>query len=403
MTAILLASFGTVVESGLGQSPPEKAQVTPLFGGYEDVRSGLVDVPDMVVGPTGIFLINGMDRKVMAFTLSGDFKLAWGGEGQGPGEFMMPTRIGLLGDSIWVVDPMARRVTFFNKGGAVLGTSRVRAPRLGGLLEAGDPWAILTDGSFVSEPRYNISPGYETDLPRVPFLLVSAEGVVLDTLAEYPTANRWWAISGESDPTGTGPRFVTPNPFAFRPTYGASGNGEFLAWAVDEVRSGSSRIVVNLLSVESGQRRVWRTPYSPKPVTEELVREVVIEKVAQLSEAPPFQMVPEARLTQWVRSGLPLPGHLPPVTAVVLSEDGESVWLRREMSVRQDVRWEVYDQAGVLLGGLSLPGAMTVHASFGGALWGSMPDSLGVPLIVRVDSPSFSGDAAAWRGGPPRS
>src|SRR5690606_13882612 len=51
------------------------------------------------------------DHVVRFFDADGEHLGEFGGDGSGPGEFDSPTRLGWIGDSLWVYDPGLRRVT----------------------------------------------------------------------------------------------------------------------------------------------------------------------------------------------------------------------------------------------------------------------------------------------------
>jgi hypothetical protein len=60
-----------------------------------------------------------------------------------------------------------------------------------------------------------------------------------------------------------------------------------------------------------------------------------------------------------VSAALFLPPTLPPVTGVMIGDDGVA-WIRRAVAVAGSVQWEVYEQSGELLGTLDLPSADVV-------------------------------------------
>lgn len=365
-------------------SARQQVSTTVLSGGFRDERASLMSVADLAVTELGILVLDGGTRQVLSLNRSGEVRGTWGRRGSGPGEFEWPLKIGRLGDSIWVVDGTLRRVTYFDEGGRVLRTTTLQSPQTGSQLNPVDPSSLLRNGLFLAVPRYSLQAGFERAVPQVPLLLVSSQGNTLDSLAWYPTAHRWWAIS-DPHAGGSGARLTTPNPLSVPPTFDASSDGAFVAWTTYDETRGRDEIAVTLLAVGSGMRHTWRIRYTPIVVDEALVERVVGEKVATLEDArTAFGGVTAARLRQWARSSLTYPETLPPVTSVVVDLSGKCVWLRREVGVGDWVVWEAYDKAGTQLHRLSLSAKLKVHEAKPDTLWGVLPDSLDVPRVVRI-------------------
>lgn len=358
--------------TGAGQ---QEADVVPLAGGADATDVVLTAVRGMVVHDDGILLL---DRHggVVSLSHGGELEAVWGRTGQGPGEFRTPARIGLIGDSIWVADPALNRVTFFDRSGTPLSTSDRRSPALGSGLDPGLPATILVDGSFLATPRYDIDRAID-QTTGIPLLLVTRRGRV-DTLAFQEAARQWWRIPFR------GSVLTTASPFATLSLHDASASGEHLAWVID--RGGS--FVVSVLDVAAGGIATFSVAYEPQLVTDALIDRLVADRVGAIMADFGTLIGSRQRLATAAHQSIPQPDHLPPVTAVVVAADGASVWLRREATSTDEVRWEHYRRDGVELGRIVLPVAVEVHSAWSGSLWGTVPDALDVPVIVRIDTKS---------------
>lgn len=71
-------------------------------------------ITDVAVLPSGeILAVDGQYRTLSAFTASGDPLVEAGGEGRGPGDFVYPSAVGVMGDEVLVLDAGAMRVERF--------------------------------------------------------------------------------------------------------------------------------------------------------------------------------------------------------------------------------------------------------------------------------------------------
>lgn len=83
-----------------------------------------------------------------------------------------------------------------------------------------------------------------------------------------------------------------------------------------------------------------------------------------------------------LRDALDLPAHLPPVTRVLRSADGE-IWLRREQDLREEWRWTVLDADGRPAREVRAPRRLALHVLETARVWGVLTDDYDVPWVVR--------------------
>jgi hypothetical protein len=142
------------------------------------------------------------DSELLVFSSSGELLRRIGGPGDGPGEFSFVGGFGLLGDTIWVHDWVARRLTYLSLDGAQLQITpfvRRDLASLRGLLplplrERADefslmwPDALSPDGSAIAL----VSPWLRSDrggtTPVLPLVAVGRDLQPLRLLALLPTS-----------------------------------------------------------------------------------------------------------------------------------------------------------------------------------------------------------------------
>ena len=70
-----------------------------------------------VLADGGFIVVSGQDRQIHRFDAGGRLRFSAGREGRGPGEFVAPQTARVTGDSVWVWDLLARRLTVFGPTG----------------------------------------------------------------------------------------------------------------------------------------------------------------------------------------------------------------------------------------------------------------------------------------------
>ena len=83
-----------------------------------------------------------------------------------------------------------------------------------------------------------------------------------------------------------------------------------------------------------------------------------------------------------VREALFLPTHYPPVSAVLIADDG-SVWIGREALPVSPLVWNVLSPDGEWIANLTTPEGFDLRAISGNQVWGLTQDELDVPYVVR--------------------
>ena len=103
-----------------------------------EAKIGSIDDPDhifnpilrMALGPDGLlYTLHEGEGTIRRWTADGAPAGTLGRKGEGPGEFQYPCGVGFFGDSLWVWDFLASRVSYFDLEGAFVGSASVRAAR----------------------------------------------------------------------------------------------------------------------------------------------------------------------------------------------------------------------------------------------------------------------------------
>ena len=109
----------------------------------------LSTIQALVASPNGtVFVAGAGDAAIHRLAPSGEYDGVIGREGDGPGEFRVPPRIGVEDDVLWALDRLARRTTRFSLSGRVLDATRVPPVVSGEGLQMA-PIALLEGGRAV--------------------------------------------------------------------------------------------------------------------------------------------------------------------------------------------------------------------------------------------------------------
>ncbi len=151
-----------------------------------EIRVGSVDDPDyafgpivdLVPGPDGLlYTMHWGEGTIRRWNPDGTLAGSVGRKGGGPGEFETPLGMGFFGDSLWVWDIDAYRVSYFDLEGAFLGSVSPKID-IGGSMEESPPRpdTPLRDGTFIG-----VSPAWSDGIARgtlteTPYVHMDADG-----------------------------------------------------------------------------------------------------------------------------------------------------------------------------------------------------------------------------------
>jgi hypothetical protein len=314
--------------------------------------------------------------EVLVFDRDGQPLRRIGRRGAGPGEFEQVRSIGVRGDTLWVMDQLQARISYFGADGRLLSTFRLPPAMDARSARPIRSVSVLADGSVLGLPDL---PAYEPGGPLLqplPLLVYRPNGT-LDTLAVMkgmPNLIRFTTPAGSQSAVLRSPRnndrwAAAPDGSFIVVVSAVEVNGRIGAYTVEAIRPSGQRIF----------RR--RFEHAPVPVAaEEQDRTLAGFANDLVSRGVPSR----AAALRQARELLPLPQHRLAVGHVFIDAD-HRIWLSR---------WDLVDRLLVLDGAT---GAEVAHALLpedelprsgadaarGGTAWMMKRDMYGVLQLVR--------------------
>lgn len=359
-----------------GAQLPERVLVEEWRLGGPDGRgpAAFSSEPSVVIDRLGRLYTRGQrDSEISVLDSAGRFVRTIGRRGQGPGEFVMISRHGFIGDTLWVSNAQNASVSIFDPNGDHLATRRVivelaerfAAPIGISALLANDRALVIPSGALVgTHSRVD-----------VPVLLGDREMRSRDTLFRVLRPEHLFVA-------GVGTFWWVP--VAMPPVIDVAPDGSGLL-VVDWKRD-SDQVQVRRFTSD-GKIRWSRMLVLPSPSMGARIRDSIIARATQMAtgqiEAAKRRgtVSPNVSTRSLLERSLDLPDRYPPVTDAVLGTDG-TVWLHRGGSGPTE-RWVVIDSIGSPIFEVVSPIRLTVQAASRGAAWGTFSDEDGFPYLVR--------------------
>ncbi len=360
-----------ISESEITRAPPvaldEVVRIGTLDGPEETQFFQIVDAVE--VGRE-IYILDRGNHAVRVFGTDGQFLRAFGGEGDGPGEFMRPSSIAIIRDTVSVI---GARLTMLDRQGNVLATGpgRVFADTgyLSHTLATNKAWM----GTWITQKFQQVPRGSPfRDIATV--YQVDPLGAALGpSLFSYELAEA--RLAGEAG------WHINPY-FQASPTHaiGPDGNIYFTpgdAYLIDVIDGGTGRLV----------RRI-KGDLSLLPVTDELVERALQAERDQYADYPPGSEMSMYAAVIDQKAGLESPPTLPVFGWMYVSESGWLLALRQDLdedpvnSGNESV-WDLFDPDGELRGRLRLSPEHRVLALTDDGLLAVLRDDMDVQSLVR--------------------
>jgi hypothetical protein len=353
----------------------------------EELRIGSIDeenytfgrVVGIEVDPQGNIAVNQAQlREVRIYSPEGQYLRTVGSEGSGPGQFRSVGRMGFRGDSMWVADSPQSRITMFSPEGEVLNTLAVRGPRIEGISRGPASVAVLAgDGSLVAFA----APVDSTETYMYPLIRLDRSGreiVRFGALRYSPPM----VMKGEVD--GRVQAYITNWPTSQTGLWDPAPKGEVVVVDRPVPTSGAqSTFRVQRFGVDGTPVLDVNVPYTPQEIPAPTLDSLYTTGFGVLpggSEA--IYQVPQSINDEYLRQMRANVRYDVPVTAMEVGHDG-TIWLQRENLGRKNVRWNVLDPEGKLIGEFTVPSNLTIFETERGKVWGVITDELDVSYIVR--------------------
>lgn len=345
----------------------------------------LTRIEQLVPGADGsVFLLDARTESVLTFDSAGVFRGRIGRRGEGPGEFLNPWRLGLLGDTLWVVDGGRPRVNLYNAatGSNLSDFSSGTWDRAAAGGESLRPYGILADHRLVAVKWVEPDAVAEFRAYRPEGGRVNLPGV---SLALLDVRDRSIVVSLP----GGGAGLRLRNPFSYSDMLAIDPSGRHIAVIRRrEMADADAHFRVELIDVLGDHEDAINVPYEPRPLDSGDVRawaadQGAVARMVELGVLPSRTAGVAA-----VLDALDEPGHHPPVRNRGRGIIEESVLLDRDGTMWFDTsqvfgggEWLVV--AGKDVSRVSAPEDIRLLAVRGEDVWAETRDGFGVPTVHR--------------------
>jgi hypothetical protein len=357
------------------------------------LNTGAVDLIQIqgltVTADGGIIVVAGQDRQVHRFEPDGRLRFSAGREGRGPGEFTAPNTARPTGDSLWVHDLLARRLTVFGPTGRYVrsvelaGTrtiSAVGGPFAGRRVSGLIPDFVAADGdvvgwtSVIANGPNDASTSLLVRLGRDSTLRLIADGI-----AEVRSAVDWRNAEGTS-----GSIMV---PFAPRQLRGVSADGRRIVVAVTEPRDrGRSDLRVRVVDARSAAVTEHRASFAAIPVTRAR-RDSAMEAQRRIGAGPGIGGVvrrgPPPETYAAIEARIPATADLIPGGRQLLVAPDGTMYVPLLTADHPTPRYAVFAPDGRQTAWITPPPKVFLRAATATHLWGIVTDDDGFPQVVR--------------------
>ena len=371
---IVLAAVGCEPEDPSSQQVTLEVREVARFGGVEG--AGDLDwVAGLAVSDDAVFVLDSRAARVVVFSPDGAYLRDIGRRGGGPGEFQRPEAIGRIGDTLWVADPPGGRLELLTESGQTHESIRwiVPADTLG---TPAAPFMPMMDGSILAVPQsMPVSSIARGAIVHRNYYRTTPDGAEASQLYRerlVPTD----FVTAEI-PNGM---MVGLHPHRQSPLVDPLPDGSGLAVVERSVATDEETAVFRFLIVRTdGTHAVdIEVPYEPTPADGWRERHIESIEADMLASSGTI----DRTFIERVQEAISDLSYYPPVTQLVAGHGGV-VWLRREDSPGDSVRWEKYDVTGDRLGSAVLPSGARMIAASADEVWAVIPDEYDVPVIYR--------------------
>lgn len=321
-----------------------------------------------------VAIAQAQDGVVRTFSADGQPLASAGRKGSGPGEFRAMNNLWWTGDTLWIADYQAARLTALSSGGRLLSTTpipaslassserpAIRSPRLLGR---------FPDGSFLirGQSRGAPVPGLANDIVSLEYWIVKtrADGTVLREITKL----------GDDHCQRRAPQAEVRLLLCPQPITEVATDGSAIVSVTMRV-SGVSTSSYSLVAISpTGDTLYRRSVPVPVVVVPRALRDSLAKEMAAASPAI-------RALTKDYRT----PAFYPPVSTLVLASNGD-IWVGLRKAPDADLReWQVYDRLGRTRAIAWLPSQSAPFAAEPRGMWTTLEREDGLEDIVLYARP----------------
>lgn len=355
---LLLAALFPTVVSAQAVAEWKLVSPVPIGTGHDFTRiSSILPLSD-----GSVVIADLVNHSIDAFDRSGRHLRRIGREGKGPGEYSSVSNVGMLGDSLWVVDASQRRTTFFSLQGEVLSTIPSAAGKI---------LAMVPGGAIgYATPKMPVS-REALDPERKAIISVKRSGEVRDTLVWIRVKNTTFAVG----PNERGSFRIGPQRFSDAGMHVLAPAGDFF-YVIDRTAATSSRDAAFLVSaITTSGRVLWtrRYPYSPTVLPK--------SRGDSLVDAYIDGDGPRGHSAEAIREAVFIPKYYPPVTSAAVATDG-TLWVRLAEG-GSSYQYRVISTTGNVIARLTVPTTTRIMAATPTDAFAVEVDEFDVPSVKR--------------------
>ena len=360
-----LLLVGMLLGSSLGQAQEMaaprvlKEEIKPA----EDPRSELLKVAEARFGPDSLIYIGELvHNDIRVFDSRGRFVRNIGRGGAGPGEFRRIRDFGWVADTLWVVDNVLSRVTFFAPKGRLLRVVPFPPETGEGQRTVGD---VMT---LAGRVRQRAPVPFGTN--AAPLILSLLDGRVIDTLAKL-TIDRYLTPVRSARQ-----RMTLVEPFMDFPIWDVDSRGRWLAVVERPApqSSGPKHFAVQVRDLARGTSRAGSVAYTPVGLSK-AIADSTLDRYADMARNDPATLAV-------IRDALYWPSFLPPIRAVIVNDSG-GLWLERREGIESG-KWIYVDPQGRIGDVITVPAGYYVRDARGRRLLAVLaePDDVQAPVVI---------------------
>ena len=376
LAVLLLASCSDADVGPAPEYPRLIATEELRIGSVDDPETALTRILAIAVGPEGrIYSLHDREQTIRVHARDGTPIGRFGGEGEGPGEFLAPGTLDVFENQLVVYDTRTSRASYFDFEGRLVEETTFRRT-----IPEDRRWSsyradgVLPDGTFFGQVGPSaVRGGWEVDTNLI--LRFRSDGSILDTLATRGVEHSRLLLDLGDEP------IVTVQRFQADPIHAVSAARAELVMVDRAIRASRAEFAVT--KVEIGGDAGWRREYSYQPI--ELEPAVIDTFVTTLAGYAIQSGVASSRgeIEAEIRRQMYIPPHLPPVESVVAGTDG-TVFLELADSDPAGTKWMMLRSDGDVIGLVELPDRFLVRTGTATEIWGQDQDSLDVPYLVKL-------------------
>jgi hypothetical protein len=348
------------------------------------------NVREIHVSPAGRLYV--YDQQVytslFVYDSRGNFLRKIGRPGKGPGEFRLISTFGFAGDTLWVMDQMQDRITFFDTRDSLARAHTgilihdVKPESEGGATNL-VLRAFMPDGSLLVTRGHWTTVGPLTATDRWEILRIGRDGIGASTPSRK-IADVVTVTNQEHSGLVVGNAISTEGwqPWNDSDLWNVASNGTVLV--VVRRAHVTERPGTYQVQLHGTTGVLWDSlaSYTPLPITPALIDSAWSHYRSQ-HEKSVAAFATEAQARNAYEKGLYRPINVPPIAAALVGNDS-TVWLlRAEAAEDSTATWDIFDPRGKRFATAALPSAFTALAVSRDVVWGIEAGSDGETILVR--------------------